>query len=174
MFYISSQDLLKLDKFAHLTPLKLIDKKYDKAILDECFTIGLDKEAGYMWDYSLHRPLMSKVPVLDFRLVGEVRKDSDFRKSPAYTVEMQMLSSLRQDVSLTRELCSLSGTSFDYSKMTEVDVENDRENIDSVEDDFNDNTKLINIMTALLIEARGNPYNEYGNFRNFQEWRENK
>jgi hypothetical protein len=48
MFYISSQDILKLDKFAHLTPLKLIDKKYDKAILEECFTIGLDKEAGYI------------------------------------------------------------------------------------------------------------------------------
>ena len=174
MFYISSQDLLKLDKFAHLTPLKLIDKKYDKAILDECFTIGLDKEAGYMWDYSLHRPLMSKVPVLDFRLVGEVRKDSDFRKSPAYTVEMQMLSSLRQDVSLTRELCSLSGTSFDYSKMLEEDRERDREDIDSVEESFEENTHTIGIMNELIIAARGNCYNEYGNFRNFREWQENK
>lgn len=170
MFYVSSQDLLKLDKFAHLTPLKLIDKKYDKAILEECCTIGLDKEAGYMWDYSLHRPLTSKTPVLDFRLVGEVRKDSDFRKSPAYTVEMQMLSSLRQDVSLTRELCSLSGTSFDYSKMLEEDRERDREDVDSVEESFEDNTRTIGIMNELLIAARGTAYNEYGNFRNFREW----
>lgn len=170
MFYASSQDLLKLDKFAHLTPLKLIDKKYDKAILEECFTIGLDKEAGYMWDYCLHRPLMSKVPVLDFRLVGEVRKDSDFRKSPAYTVEMQMLSSLRQDVSLTRELCSLSGTSFDYSKMLEEDKENDRENIDSIEESFEDNARTIGIMNELLIAARGTPYNEWGSFRTYEEW----
>ena len=172
MFYISSQDLLKLDKFAHLTPLKLIDKKYDKAILEECFTIGLDKEAGYMWDYSLHRPLTSKAPVLDFRLVGEVRKDSDFRKSPAYTVEMQMLSSLRQDVSLTRELCSLSGTSFDYSKMLEEDRERDREDIDSVEESFEDNTRTIGIMNELLIAARGTAYNEWGSFKTYQEWHE--
>ena len=171
MFYISSQDLLKLDKFAHLTPLKLIDKKYDKAILDECFTIGLDKEAGYMWDYSLHRPLMSKVPVLDFRLVGEVRKDSDFRKSPAYTIEMQMLSSLRQDVSLTRELCSLSGTSFDYSKMLEEDRERDREDIDSVEESFEDTARTIGIMNELLIAARGTQYNEWGSFKTFEEWK---
>jgi hypothetical protein len=114
--------------------------------------------------------LTRKLDTLDFRLVGEVRKDSDFRKSPAYTVEMQMLSSLRQDVSLTRELCSLSGTSFDYSKMLEEDKENDRENIDSNEEDFDENTKLIAMMTALLIEARGNPYNEYGNFKTQKEW----
>ena len=170
MFYISSKDLLKLDKFAHLTPLKLIDKKYDKAILDECYTIGLDKEAGYMWDYCLHRPLFSKVPVLDFRLVAEVRKDSDFRKSAAYTAEMQMLSSLRQDVSLTRELCSLSGTSFDYSKMLEGDAERDREDVDSIEEDFEENTSIMGIMNELLIAARGTAYNEWGNFKTQKEW----
>jgi hypothetical protein len=56
--------------------------------------------------------------------------------------------------------------------MVENDAEKDREDIDSVEEDFDENTKLIAMMTALLLEARGNPYNEWGNFRNYKEWHE--
>lgn len=57
---------------------------------------------------------------------------------------------------------------------TEVDVEKDREDIDSVEEDFDENTKLIEMMTAFLIQARGTPFNDWGNFRNYREWQENK
>lgn len=170
MFTLSLYDIKQLAMFRGIPELELIQKKYDEAILKQAFTIGMDINDGYCFEYHLHRPISSKVPVLGFVLKGSYRKDPEFRHSAAYTPEAQILSSLRSDVSLTRELCSLSGTSFDYSKMMEEDSENDRENIDSVEDDFNDNTKLINIMTALLIEARGNPYNEYGNFKTQKEW----
>lgn len=172
MFVLSLHDVRQLQQFKGIPELSLIEKKYDKAILKEAFTIGMDIEDGYCFEYHLHRPLSSKVPVMGFVLKGSYRKDPEFRHSAAYTPEAQILSSLRSDVSLTRELCSLSGTSFDYSKMVENEKENDRENIDSNEEDFDENTKLIAMMTALLLEARGNCYNEYGNFRNYKEWHE--
>ena len=170
MYVISLHDIRQLQQFKGIPELTLIEKKYDAAILKEAFTIGMDIEDGYCFEYHLHRPLSSKVPVMGFVLKGSYRKDAEFRKSAAYTPEAQILSSLRSDVSLTRELCSLSGTSFDYSKMVETDAEKDREDIDSVEEDFDENTKLIEMMTAFLIQARGNPYNEWGNFRNYKEW----
>ena len=170
MFVLSLHDVRQLQQFKGIPELSLIEKKHDKAILKEAFTIGMDIEDGYCFEYHLHRPLSSKAPVMGFVLKGSYRKDAEFRKSAAYTPEAQILSSLRSDVSLTRELCSLSGTSFDYSKMLEEDRERDREDIDSVEDDFDENTKLIEMMTAFLIQARGNPYNEWGNFKNQKEW----
>ena len=170
MFTYSLHDIRQLQQFKGIPELSLIEKKYDAAILKEAFTIGMDIDDGYVYEYHLHRPLSSKVPVMGFVMKGSYRKDAEFRKSAAYTPEAQILSSLRSDVSLTRELCSLSGTSFDYSKMLEEERERDREDIDSVEEDFDENTKLIEMMTAFLIQARGNPYNEWGNFRNYKEW----
>lgn len=170
MFILSLQDVRKLKDFAGIPELELIRKEHDKPILKQAFEIGMDIEEGYAYEYHLHRPMTSKLPVMGFVLKGNYRKDAEFRKSAAYTPEAQILSSLRSDVSLTRELCSLSGTSFDYSKMLEEDRERDREDIDSVEEDFDENTKLIEMMTAFLIQARGNPYNEWGNFRNYKEW----
>lgn len=172
MFVLSLHDVRQLQQFKGIPELSLIEKKHDKAILEQAFTIGMDIEDGYSYEYHLHRPLSSKVPVMGFVLKGSYRKDAEFRKSAAYTPEAQILSSLRSDVSLTRELCSLSGTSFDYSKMVETDAEKDREDIDSVEEDFDENTKLIEMMTAFLIQARGNPYNEWGNFKSYREWHE--
>ena len=172
MFTLSLHDIRQLDQFKGIPEVLLVNKEYDSAILKEAFTIGMDINDGYCYEYHLHRPLSSKVPVMGFVLKGSYRKDDEFRHSAAYTPEAQILSSLRSDVSLTRELCSLSGTSFDYSKMLEDEKENDRENIDSNEEDFDENTKLIAMMTALLIEARGNPYNEWGNFKTQKEWHE--
>lgn len=172
MFCLSLHDLRQLEQFKGIPELELIQKKYDADIITQAYTIGMDVTDGYCFEYHLHRPLSSKVPVMGFVLKGSYRKDDEFRHSAAYTPEAQILSSLRSDVSLTRELCSLSGTSFDYSKMVENDAEKDREDIDSVEEDFDENTKLIAMMTALLLEARGNPYNEWGNFRNYKEWHE--
>ena len=170
MFTCSLHDIRQLDQFKGIPEVLLIQKEYDSAILKEAFTIGMDIDDGFCYEYHLHRPLSSKVPVIGFVLKGSYRKDDEFRHSAAYTPEAQILSSLRSDVSLTRELCSLSGTSFDYSKMLEDEKENDRENIDSNEEDFDENAKLITMMTALLLEARGNPYNEWGNFKTYKEW----
>lgn len=170
MFTLSLHDIRQLQQFKGIPELSLIEKKHDKAILKEAFTIGMDIEDGFCYEYHLHRPLSSKVPIMGFVLKGSYRKDAEFRKSAAYTPEAQILSSLRSDVSLTRELCSLSGTSFDYSKMLEEERERDREDVDSVEEDFDENTKLIEMMTAFLIQARGNCYNEWGNFKSFKEW----
>lgn len=174
MFTLSLSDVQQLDIFKGFPQLELIQKKYDEAILKEAFTIGMDIDDGYAYEYHLHRPLSSKVPVLGFVLKGSYRKDAEFRHSPAYTPEAQILSSLRSDVSLTRELCSLSGTSFDYSKMLEEDKERDREDVDSVEDDYNQNLITIGIMTQYLKDARGTPFNDYGNFKNYREWQGNK
>lgn len=170
MFVLSLHDIKQLQQFKGVPELSLIEKKYDKEILEQAFTIGMDINDGYMYEYHLHRPLSSKVPVMGFVLKGSYRKDAEFRHSAAYTPEAQILSSLRSDVSLTRELCSLSGTSFDYSKMLEEDRERDREDVDSVEDDYNQNLITIGIMTQYLKDARGNPYNEYGNFKSYKEW----
>lgn len=170
MFVLSLHDVRQLQQFKGTPELELIKKQHDLNILEEAFTIGMDINDGYAYSYHLHRPLSSKVPVMGFVLKGSYRKDAEFRKSAAYTPEAQILSSLRSDVSLTRELCSLSGTSFDYSKMLGEERERDREDVDSVEEDFDENTKLIEMMTTFLIQARGNCYNEYGNFRNYKEW----
>lgn len=170
MFCLSLHDIRQLQQFKGIPELSLIEKKNDKAILEQAFTIGMDITDGYCYEYHLHRPLSSKVPVLGFVLKGSYRKDAEFRHSPAYTPEAQILSSLRSDVSLTRELCSLSGTSFDDSKMLEEDKERDREDIDSVEDDYNQNLITIGIMMQYLKDARGTPCNDYGNFRNYKEW----
>ena len=170
MFVLSLHDVRQLQQFKGTPELELIKKQHDLNILEEAFTIGMDINDGYAYSYHLHRPLSSKVPVMGFVLKGSYRKDAEFRKSAAYTPEAQILSSLRSDVSLTRELCSLSGTSFDYSKMLGEERERDREDVDSVEEDFDENTKLIEMMTAFLIQARGSCYNEYGNFKNQREW----
>ena len=170
MFCLSLNDIKQLAMFRGIPELELIQKKYDESILKQAFTIGMDINDGYCYEYHLHRPLSSKVPVLGFVLKGSYRKDPEFRHSAAYTPEAQILSSLRSDVSLTRELCSLSGTSFDYSKMTEEDRERDREDVDSIEESFEDNTRTIGIMNELLIAARGTAYNEWGSFRTYEEW----
>ena len=174
MFCLSLNDIKQLAMFRGIPELELIQKKYDKAILEQAFTIGMDVDDGYAYSYHLHRPLSSKVTVMGFVLKGSYRKDPEFRHSAAYTPEAQILSSLRSDVSLTRELCSLSGTSFDYSKMMEEDSENARENIDSVEEEYDTNLNLIEIMNMYLLDTRGSPYNDWGNFKTYKEWNENK
>ena len=122
MFVLSVHDLLQLDKFKHLTEFEIVDKEYDKAVLEEAKTIGLDVDSGYAYEAALHRPMSSKTPVMGFRLIGEVRTDREFRLSSVYTPEMQMLSTTRTDVSLTKELAGLSGTTFNAAKYIDDDL----------------------------------------------------
>jgi hypothetical protein len=170
MYVLSLYDVRQLTAFKGIPELELIRKQYDVAILKEAFDIGMDISDGYAYQFHLHRPLTSKEPLMGFVLKGSYRKDAEFRKSAAYTPEAQILSSLRSDVSLTRELCSLSGTSFDYSKMVEEDSEKEREDAANNEKNFDENTILIKTMTELLKVARGSPYNDYGNFKTYDQW----
>ena len=170
MFVLSLYDVLQLDKFKHLTETQLISKEYDEEVLKEAYTVGLAIDEGYNYEYQQHRPVSSKKPLYGFVLKGEVRTDAAFRKSPLYTPEMQMLSTVRSDVSLTRELGSMSGVSFDYGKTIDEDAEKwDSE--DSFEPDADEKSKMIFAMNALVLQIRGNPDNEWGKWKNFLEWK---
>ena len=170
MFYVSVQDLLQLNKFKHLTEQQLISKENDKEVLKEAFIVGMDIEAGYTYEPALHRPLSGNKAIVGYRLIGEVRKDREFRLSSFYTPEMQMLSSLRSDISLTKELRSLSGTTFDYGKVVEEDAEKDRESAESIEKDFDKDTALIKLLTAQVLQVRGSHFNEWQTLKSFKEW----
>lgn len=169
MFVLSVYDVLQLDKFKHLTELEIISKQYDEEVIKEAFTVGMAIDEGYNYEYQQHRPVSSKKPLYGFVLKGEVRTDSEFRKSPLYTPEMQMLSTVRSDVSLTRELGSMSGVSFDYGKTIDEDAEKwDSE--DSFEPDADEKAKMILAMNQMVLQIRGNPYNDWGKWKTFTEW----
>jgi len=165
MFVLSVHDLLQLDKFKHLTEFEIVDKQYDKVVIEEAKTVGLDVEAGYTYEAALHRPMSSKTPVMGFRLIGEVRTDREFRLSPMYTPEMQMLSTTRTDVSLTRELASLSGTTFNATKYLDDDIPPD-----SLEPDETLHTNKIKELNDKLLKIRGYPFNEWQKLKSFKEW----
>ena len=171
MFVLSVHDLLQLDKFKGMTELQLIAKENDEEVLKEAYTVGLADDEGYTYEYQQHRPISSKTPIYGYVLKGEVRKDSAFRRSPMYTPEMQILSTVRSDVSLTKELGNMSGVSFDYGKVLEEDSEKwDSE--DNFEPDASVMTLLIEQKNALVKQIRGNPYNEWGKWKNILEWKE--
>lgn len=169
MFVLSVQDILKLDKFKHLSEIQLLDKKYDKEVLEEAYTVGLADDEGYTYEYQQHRPISSKKPIYGYVLKGEVRKDPAFRKSSVYTPEMQMLSTVRSDVSLTKELGMMSGVSFDYGKTIQEESEKwDTE--DSYEPDADTRSDELFVMNELVKRIRGNPYNDWGKLKTFGEW----
>lgn len=169
MMIVSLYDLKQLDKFKNIPDEELLKVKYDEEVLNEAYTIGLDDTCGYRYEFCLHRPLSSKTPILGYVLRGEVRKDDEFRKSPAYTPELQMLSTMRKDVSLTRELASMSGVSFDYGKVLDEDSEK-WESEDSFEPNHDDTAEYISYKNSVVLAIRGYPMNDWGTLKIHAEW----
>lgn len=166
MFYCSISDLTKLDQFKGKKQFEIIHPDNDFDVLAACYPIGLDIDAGYTYRACQHRNLQNKI-VVGIRLEGSYRTDSEFRRSICYTPEVQILSNIRQDISLVQELCKMSGSSFNYGNVLDADAPEEREEDVEGCDEIMMQVKQLQM---IIDEVRGSPYNDYGNLKSWKEW----
>lgn len=171
MISISVSDLLILPEFAGYSEWDIVEKKEDKKVLDACFNLGLDKNKGYCYDYNIHRNLQNKV-VEGFRIVGEIRIDKEFRKSPFCTLIDKIIMHSVTDVGFAMDLASRMGSTLNYAKFQEDDERSPTDGFDKdlLEPNYSVVEKRINSMVKLLSDLRGTPINDSGLLKTYEEW----
>jgi hypothetical protein len=87
----------------------------------------------------------------------------------------RMIAASFKDMSLTKELAKLSGTSS-HPELTEIRVNSVgdssvKQELEYCEPDCDEVTRQIEFFTELRDQIRGNPYNEYGSLKTPSEYR---
>jgi len=132
--------------------------------------LGFNVEAAVFYEPAKHRDLQNKVAV-GFRAVGTITQDREYLNGPMCTPIERMIAASQTDMSLTRELAKLAGTSSHAELTTnrQVSGENQQEQ-DYSEPDFEDVAAQIKQLEELRDSIRGNPYNEYGSLKTAKEY----
>lgn len=171
----SFRDLQRIPELSHLNEIDMLSIANDKLINSYLAVLGFNIDAAILYEPSKHRDLQNKVAV-GFRAVGVITQDRAYLNSPLCTPTERMIAASFTDMSLTKELAKLSGTSS-HPELTDMRVNNigdnsSKQEYEYSEPDYEEVTKQIEFFTILRDQIRGNPYNEYGSLKTANEYQQ--
>lgn len=177
MISVSLSDIIlamKVEEDLNYNEIELLSKETDDLVLQYAHSFGLDDKQGYAFIYNRHRNLQNQV-VDGFRIIGEIRKDRAFINSPFCTTEDRAIGLADKDIGLAKELFGMMGAKVTYGSLKgeDVDEDGDMPEASYLEADYDSVLNTINTYNQICHDIRGTAYNEYGNLKNYQEWKSN-
>lgn len=168
---MSFRDLQRIPELSHLREPDMLSIANDKLINSFLSQLGFNTDAAVFYEVAKHRDLQNKVAV-GFRAVGTITQDRAYLNSPMCTPIERMIAASQTDMSLTRELAKLSGTSS-HSELTNnaASLSSDsQQDSEYTEPDCDEVAAQIKQLEELRDFIRGSAYNEYGSLKTAEEY----
>lgn len=173
----SFRDLLVCEELSHIkNEISLLHPSNDGVMERILGAIGFDVAYPIAYIPSKHRDMQGKVAV-GYVAVGEISCNRNFINGKLSTTEDRIIAAGYQDISLARELASLSGQSRSFAEFVEVEAADEESvNYDSaneVEPDYTFVESQIKQLAEIRDTIRGSMYNSWGEVKTLAEYKEN-
>ena len=169
----SLSDLQLIPELRGMSEFDMIHPKNDSLINKYLAQLGFNTNMPILYVPNKHRNMQNKV-VVGYRAVGEITQDREFLNSRFCSPIERVIAASRMDISLTRELSKLMGTSsIDFSNSALNSPLDDYETQGSseyIESDAEEVASQISVLESIRDSVRGSPYNEYGNLKHTSEY----
>lgn len=176
MISYSLSDIRLISELAQYSEQELIKPENDQLMAKYLYKIGMNCYNA-PWNYfaSFHRNLRDEV-VLGYTVYGDVRNDEEFRESVMYSMTHRLINVGYESPDLLRELSELNYKTRDFESalqdMDSIDFDEKRAlfPVDQMEPDWQDREAQVKALNDLLLEVRGDPYNNYGSLKMMDEY----
>lgn len=165
----SFRDLLRLNIFAGLNEVSLLQIQNDSLVNCVLADLGFDITKPILYVPAKHRDLSGHVAV-GYRAVGDINPhDRTFLNSSLCLPIERLIAASKTDMSLTRELAKLLGSTVELRDDGAVDEADDYPE-ELTEPDEEQVANEILVLENLRDFVRGSPYNEQGALKTPQEY----
>jgi hypothetical protein len=171
---ISLSDLLLCSELSHIkNEIELLSLQNDALMESILGHIGFDTEYPVSYVPVKHRNMQNQV-IVGFMAVGEIDMNRSFIDSPICTLTERMIAAAYTDPSLTRELSSLMGMRVNFRSLLENGTDSSNEDLpeDMLEPDREYVTNQIKTLESLRDRIRGDMFNDRGEAKTFEEYRD--
>lgn len=148
---ISMRDIMKFPQFKEIHELQLAHPSFDKAIAPFVHLLGIDTRQSVEYIVNNHRDLSNNTGI-GIRIVGEIRRDAEFVKSPVCDLVDRIVIAGLKDVSLAEEMESLTRQVSNIQALADQEGDSMQE---LIEDDFEWSTMQIKSVEEYIKSARG-------------------
>lgn len=164
----SFRDLKLIPELAPFNEIELLHPKMDALVNKYLSQLGFNLNQSVLYVPALHRDMQGNVGI-GFRAVGSITTSRDFLNSRLCSPIERLIAASTYDMSLTKELSKLMGSSV--SLFSRADGEDPEFPEELVEPDHEDVQKQVAFLETLRDEIRGSPYNEYGALKTPDEYK---
>jgi hypothetical protein len=166
----SFRDLLRIKDFKGLNEIQLLSLENDAKVNSYLAQFGFDITKAILYVPSKHRDSTGKVAV-GFQAVGEIDPyNRAYLTSRMSTTIERLIAASKTDMSLTKELAKLMGSSVDLGDNGAVEEAADFPD-DLVEPDHLAVIEEIRTLEKIRDHVRGSPYNESGALKTPEEYK---
>jgi hypothetical protein len=161
-------------KLAHIkNEIELLSISCDPLMERILSKIGFDVDYPVVYIPSKHRDMQNNVAV-GFMAVGEISLNRSFINSDMCSVTERLVASSYLDPSMTRELSNLMGNHINFKALIDEEGEYDGEELPSemLEPDREVVTAQIEQLADLRDYIRGSMYNEAGDLKTYDEYKQ--
>lgn len=170
---VSFRDLRLIDELAQYNEIELLHPSMDDTMNKYLEQLGFNTSAGVLYVPNKHRDMQGNVAV-GFMAVGQISNNREFLASPLCTLIERLIAAAQKDPSLAREMASMMGSAVNFMAMEGVESLFDEEEefpSEWVEPDYEDVSAQLKMLENLRDEIRGPCYNEYGNVKTPEEYK---
>jgi hypothetical protein len=166
----SFSDLRLIPELSRYNEISLLSPKLDGTVNGYLAKLGFDITQAIQYIPAKHRNMQGKV-VIGYRAVGTINRDREFINSPFCSTIERLIAASTYDMSLTRELAKLMGSSVQLKDDDAVEMDENYPE-EWVEADFEEVQARIRTLEVLRDRIRGSMYNEYGALKRPYEYQE--
>lgn len=165
----SFRDLQRIPALSNLTEIQLLAIERDDLINSYLGKLGFDLNKAILYSPAKHRDLSGKVGV-GFRAVGDINPNNrEFLNSKLCQPIERLVAASKYDMSLTRELAKLMGSTVELKDDQAVE-EDDGFPDELIEEDYDAVEAEILVLENIRDMIRGSPYNEHGALKTPSEY----
>jgi hypothetical protein len=164
----SFRDLQLIPELSEYNEIELLHPSMDDLVNSFLSQLGFNIHQSVLYVPALHRDMQGNVGV-GFRAVGSITTSREFLNSKLCSPIERLIAASTYDMSLTKELSKLMGSSV--SLFTRADGEDPDFPEELVEPDCEDISNQIAMLEALRDDIRGTPYNEWGALKTPEEYK---
>lgn len=171
---ISFRDLLVAEELAHIkNEIELLAIENDALVESILKKIGFDTDYPITYIPSKHRDMQNKVAV-GFMVVGEISLNRSFINSSLCSTTERLVASSYTDPSMTRELSNLMGNHINFKALIAEEGEGESDELpsDMLEPDREFVALQIKQLAEIRDMIRGTMYNEAGDLKTFEEYKQ--
>lgn len=173
---ISFRDLISTVPWLQCyTEIEMLDLTMDGLVNQALGELGFNLHNAILYVPAKHRDLAGKVGI-GFRAVGEINQDRAFLNSHLCLPIERLVAASQYDMSLTKELAKLMGTTTadlrDTAIMDMTQYDDDRPASEYEESDADQVALEVLNLEKIRDEIRGHKYNEWGALKCPREYAE--
>lgn len=135
--------------------ITLLNPEMDIVVAPILYELGIDTKQPFTVSATKHRCLNNEVGI-GYRYDGRMRLDREWTSSKGCDVMSRISATAYKDITLTKELCGLIGTSVDFTGLNDASVysENDFPN-SLLSPTYEEDSATIKMLNEVALKVRG-------------------